>query len=95
MSTSAEPTAVPEPPYRELERVVLVREVPDAGLRAGDVGTVVFVYGAEAVEVEFVTHSGRTQALRTLAVADVRPVGDDDLPAVRPVLPTGSVLGAA
>lgn len=34
-----------EPPYRELERVVLVRDVPEAGLRAGDVGTVVWVYG--------------------------------------------------
>lgn len=85
-------TTVPEPPYRELERVVLARDVPEAGLRAGDVGTVVWVYGAEAVEVEFVTHAGRTQALRTLAVADVRPVAGDDLPAVRPA---GPVPGAA
>ena len=85
-------TTAPEPPYRELERVVLARDVPEAGLRAGDVGTVVWVYGAEAVEVEFVTHAGRTQALRTLAVADVRPVAGDDLPAVRPA---GPVPGAA
>lgn len=80
-------TTAPEPPYRELERVVLARDVPEAGLRAGDVGTVVWVYGAEAVEVEFVTHAGRTQALRTLAVAHVRPVAADDLPAVRPAAP--------
>lgn len=90
--TTPTPTPAPEPPYRELERVVLARDVPEAGLRAGDVGTVVWVYGAEAVEVEFVTHAGRTQALRTLAVADVRAVAADDLPAVRPA---GTASGAA
>jgi len=71
-------------PFRELDTVVLVRDLPDAGLRSGDLGAVVQVYGAEAVEVEFVTASGRTQALLTLSVSDVRPVRDDDLMAVRP-----------
>ena len=89
---SAMTTMATEAPYRELDRVALVRDVPEAGLRAGDLGTVVWVYGAEAVEVEFVTHAGRTAALRTLAVADVRPVAGNDLPAVRPV---GVVPGAA
>ncbi|MFO0925895.1 MAG: DUF4926 domain-containing protein [Gemmataceae bacterium] len=83
----------PQPPtYRELDSVVLMRDIPEAGLRAGDLGAVVQVYGTEAIEVEFVTLAGRTQALRTLAVADVRPVADDDLPAVRP---THGVSGAA
>jgi hypothetical protein len=45
------------------------------------------VYGFEAVEVEFVTASGRTQALLTLPVADVRAVRDDDLLAVRTTPP--------
>jgi hypothetical protein len=36
------------------------------------------------VEVEFVTASGRTQALVTLSPAVVREVADDDLVAVRP-----------
>ena len=80
------------PNYKELDTVVLVRDVPEAGLRAGDVGAVVQVYGAEALEVEFVTIAGRTQALRTLGVADVRPIADDDLPGVRPV---SGVSGAA
>ncbi len=78
-------------PIRELETVVLLRDFPDAGLRAGDLGAVVMVYGHEALEVEFVTASGRTQALLTLPVSDVRPVRDDDLLAVR----TSSVRGAA
>jgi Domain of unknown function (DUF6883) len=42
--------------------------------------------------VEFVTASGRTQALVTLGTADVRPVSDYDLLAVRP---TPSKVGAA
>ena len=78
--------------YKELDTVVLVRDVPEAGLRAGDLGAIVQVYDAEALEVEFVTLAGRTQALRTLGVGEVRPVADDDLPAVRP---TTGISGAA
>jgi hypothetical protein len=74
-------------PYQELDTVVLVRDVPEAGLRAGDLGAVVHVYGTDAVEVEFATAAGRTQALLTLTAADVRPVQDDDLLAVRPAVP--------
>jgi hypothetical protein len=75
------------PHFKELDTVVLVRDVPEAGLRRGDLGAVVQLYGAEAVEVEFVTASGRTQALLTLPSADVRPVGDNDLLAVRTAPP--------
>jgi hypothetical protein len=74
-------------PFRELDTVVLTRDVPEAGLRAGDLGAVVQVYGADALEVEFVTASGRTQALRTLGATDVRAVRDDDLLSVRPAPP--------
>jgi hypothetical protein len=70
--------------FRELDTVVLLRDFPDAGLRAGDLGAVVQVYEADALEVEFVTASGRTLALTTLAATDVREVRDDDLLAVRP-----------
>ena len=80
------------PAFRELEPVVLVRDLPDAGLRVGDMGAVVLVHGAKALEVEFVTAAGRTQALLTLNPEDVRPVRDDDLLAVRAV---GSTRGAA
>jgi Domain of unknown function (DUF4926) len=74
--------------FRELDTVVLVRDIPVEGLRRGDLGAVVQVYGDQALEVEFVTASGRTQALLTLPVTDVRPVRDDDLLAVRSAPPT-------
>jgi len=44
---------------------------------------VVQVYSAEAVEVEFVTASGHTQAVVTLGTDQLRPVGSRDLLAVR------------
>jgi hypothetical protein len=82
----------PMPAFRELDTVVLVRDLPDAGLRTGDLGAIVQVYSPEELEVEFVTASGRTAALLTVAASDVRPVRDDDLLAVRPAR---SVRGAA
>jgi len=69
--------------YQVLDTVVLERDMPDHGLRKGDLGAVVEVYEAEGLEVEFVTASGRTVALVTLNARDVRPVADDDLVSVR------------
>lgn len=69
---------------RNLDVVVLNEDLPPHGLKRGDLGTIVEVYAADAVEVEFVTASGRTQALVTLPPSKVREVGDDDLVAVRP-----------
>ena len=48
-------------------------------------GRVVQVYAPDGLEVEFVTASGRTQALVTLRERDVRAVGDKDLISVRTV----------
>ena len=70
--------------FNELDAVVLDKELLDHGLRRGDLGTVVHVYEPDGLEVEFVTASGRTEALVTLAVGDVRPVVDADLVIVRP-----------
>ena len=70
--------------YRTLDTVVLARDLPDHGLRKGDLGAVVQVYEPDGLEVEFVTASGRTEALVTVNVEDVRPVADDDLVSVRP-----------
>lgn len=66
-----------------LDTVVLARDIPEHGLRRGDVGAVVDIYGPDAVEVEFVTGAGRTQALLTLAATDIRPVADTEILAAR------------
>ena len=68
-----------------LDTVVLTRDIPDLGLRRGDLGAIVEVYGPNAFEVEFVAASGRTQALATLTADDIRHVGDQDLVSVRPL----------
>jgi hypothetical protein len=69
--------------HKLLDTVALTHDLPAAGLRTGDVGAVVEVLAADAYEVEFVAASGRTQALVTLADADVRALGDQDLISVR------------
>lgn len=69
--------------YQLLDTVVLNRDLPEHRLRRGDLGAVVELYPPDGLEVEFVTGSGRTQAVLTLTVNDVRPVEDRDLIAVR------------
>ena len=66
-----------------LDTVVLDRDLPEKGLRAGDLGAVVELFEPDGIEVEFVTASGHTGALVTLTAGDVRPVADTDLVAVR------------
>ena len=75
---------------RPLDVVVLNTDLPAQGLKRGDLGTVVDVRSSDAIDVEFVTASGRTQALVTLKPSDIREVSNDDLVAVRP---TGSSRG--
>ena len=69
--------------YKKLEVVVLARDMPEHGLRAGDLGTVVEIYSGGGVEVEFVSGSGATQALLTLNTSDVRKIDSHDLLATR------------
>jgi hypothetical protein len=66
-----------------LDTVALAHDLPDKGLREGDLGAVIEVYEPDGLEVEFVTASGPTEALVTLKASDVRRVGDTDLIAVR------------
>lgn len=69
--------------YKPLDTVVLKRNVPEAGLRVGDLGAIVEVHDSDHFEVEFVAASGRTQALVTLDSDAIRHVNDHDLIAVR------------
>jgi len=71
--------------FKLLDTVVLKRDIPELGLRCGDLGAVAELHSADAFEVEFVAASGRTQALITLHGNDVRSVDDHDLVAVRPL----------
>ena len=71
--------------YKTLDTVVLARDLPEHGLRKGDLGAVVEVYEPDGIEVEFVTASGRTEAVLTLEVSDVRPVAEGDILAVRSI----------
>ena len=69
--------------FKTLDTVVLTRDLPEHGRQKGDLGAVVQVYEPDGVEVEFVTASGRTEALVTLKIDDVRHVVDSDLISVR------------
>jgi len=66
-----------------LDTVILNRDLPQHGLRAGDLGAVVELYPNDGVEVEFVRPSGETKALVTLKTADLRSVSEGDILAVR------------
>ena len=68
---------------KELDTVVLEKDLPTYGLKRGDIGAVVEIYSPDEMEVEFVTASGRTQALIQLHASQIRPVSPQDIPAVR------------
>ena len=71
---------------KEHDRIVLTTEVPDVGLKAGDVGTIVHVHtGGEAFEVEFFTLAGKTAALATVRADQIRPITPRDLTHARPM----------
>jgi hypothetical protein len=60
-------------PLREHDRVVLTAPLPEYGLVAGDVGTIVMVHDG-GYEVEFVALDGQTLAVVSVHADRVRPV---------------------
>ena len=58
-----------------LDTVVLRTDLPEHGLKAGDLGTVVLVHRHGGYEVEFTTLDGETVAVVSLSPDHVRPVG--------------------
>lgn len=70
---------------KELETVVLRRDLPEFDLKAGDIGVVVHCHASDAVEVEFVTGEGVTIAVATLRSSDLRSIGAGDILHVRSV----------
>lgn len=65
---------------KEHDNVVLTVDLPDEGLTAGDLGTVVHIHKAgNAYEVEFMTLRGRTLAVTTLRESQVRPISEREV----------------
>jgi len=70
------------------QRVVLTRDFPDDGLRAGDVGVIVEHYPAragvpEGYEIEFFAASGRTVAVMSVPATAVREATGGEVLSVR------------
>lgn len=70
---------------RELDSIILTVDLPEHGLKKGDVGTVVLVHGTVGYEVEFMTLSGETLAVVSLSKYQVRPVGHREIAQARSV----------
>lgn len=69
---------------KELDAVVLNKNIKDKALKKGDVGTIVHIYeGSKALEVEFITAKGKTVAVLTLTSSDVRPIERNEILHVR------------
>ncbi|MDX9973552.1 MAG: DUF4926 domain-containing protein [FCB group bacterium] len=68
----------------EHDCVVLTQDLPDEGLKTGDIGTVVHIHpDANGYEVEFMTLAGETVAIVTLLPTQVRSIARRDLAHVR------------
>lgn len=70
----------------EHDQIVLKAHIPGEGLRPGDVGTVVHVYGGgKGFEVEFFTLTGGTITVVTLDASQVREISEKDVSHARPM----------
>ncbi len=71
---------------KELDIIVLATDLPEYGLKEGDLGTVVLAHrNAEGYEVEFVALDGETVAVVSLPASQVRPIGDREIAHARKV----------
>jgi len=71
---------------KELDSVVLTTDLPDYGLKKGDIGTVVLVHrDGIGLKVEFMTLDGETVAVVSLLSSQVRPIGHREIAHARPV----------
>ena len=69
---------------QELDRVVLTTDLPEHGLKGGDLGTVVLAHrDNRGYEVEFVTLSGETVAVVSLFPTQLRPIGQREIAQAR------------
>lgn len=64
---------------KELDSVILTTDLPEYGLKKGDVGTVVLKHEPAGYEVEFMTLDGETLAVVSLVADQVRPIGGREI----------------
>ena len=73
---------------KELDSVVLRKNIDEYKLKEGDIGAVVHCYqGNQAYEVEFVAADGKTVALLTLSNTDIRLMMPQEILHVRSYTP--------
>jgi hypothetical protein len=70
---------------KKLDTVVLTEDLPEHGLKRGDLGTVVLAHGAAGYEVEFMTLAGETLAVVSLYPNQVRPLDRREIAHARAV----------
>lgn len=69
---------------KEHESIVLLQDLPENSLKAGDIGTVVHIHqSGTGYEVEFMTLAGETVAIVTLLPGQLRAISRHDLAHVR------------
>ena len=71
----------------EHDPVVMLRDMPEFGLKACDLGVVIALHPPDGAEVEFTTAAGRTRAVVTLTLQDIRSVSVDDMLTIRAPTP--------
>ena len=74
----------------ELDRVLPIimttTDLPEYGLKAGDIGTAVSVHDQhQGYEIEFVSLDGETVAVVSLTATQIRPIGRKEIAHARPL----------
>lgn len=68
----------------ELEQCVLTTDLPEYGLKQGDIGTVVMVHQkGRGYEVEFISLDDETVAIVSLLAGQLRPIGRREIAQAR------------
>jgi hypothetical protein len=72
---------------KEHDRVALTEDIPEYGLKRGDMATVVMVHSIPGYELEFVTLEGDTLAVISAYSHQVRPLGKREIAQARSLEP--------
>ena len=60
---------------KELDRIILNKDIPEKNLKKGDIGTIVMIHNnGNGYEVEFILLDGFTLSVETLLNEDVREI---------------------